>query len=110
MRRALLLLAGAFILPACTTSNVQTEWNCGPVEGIGCRSIAEIQSTIVRSGDAPTPMMIGQTRPLEVQGMPLWQPDQIMKIHVADFVDSSNNYHGEGVIYTVVRRAGWARE
>lgn len=98
------------LLPACATSNVEKDWQCGPVEGLGCRSIADIQSTIVRSGDAPGPSMIGSSVPLEVQGVPMWQSDQIMKIHIADFVDGSNNYHGESVIYTVVRSAGWARK
>jgi len=100
------------LLGGCATSNMEKEWDCGVVEGIGCKSIADIQNTIVRAGKAPVADYLGASvNPgvdLQYQGVPMWERDQIMKIYVADFIDSSNNYHAESVVYTVIREAGWA--
>ena len=104
-----LLLIGPLFLSACATSNVSSDWNCAATDGLGCRTIAEIQSTIVGTGTAPAPRLIGSSKALEVQGVPMWQSEQIMKIHFAPFVDEANNYHDDGVLYTVVAPAGWAR-
>lgn len=113
----MMLGVASLALASCASSNMKKEWDCGAQEGLGCRSIAEIQSTIVRTGDAPAASMIGvsgrggvQSVNLKHQGVPMWERDQIMKIFIGDYVDSSNNYHTESVIYTVIREAGWATE
>ena len=110
--KALGLAAAVVSLSACASSNFEKEWNCGVVDGVGCRTISEIQSTIVRTGEAPSASYVGVTQApgvdLEYQGVPMWKSDQIMKIYVGDFIDDRYNYHSESVIYTVIREAGWA--
>lgn len=104
-------LAG-LTLSACATSTVEKEWDCGAQPGLGCRTIAEIQNEIVQPGDAPNAQYIGAARvlgpDLQYQGVPMWEPDRIMKMFVGDFVDTSNNYHAESVVFVVVNEAGWA--
>ena len=107
----LVCLAG-LSLSACATSTVEKDWDCGAQPGLGCRTIAEIQSEIVQPGEAPDARFIGAARvlgpDLQYQGVPMWEPDRIMKMFVGDFVDTSNNYHAESVVYVVVNEAGWA--
>ena len=107
----LVCLAG-LSLSACATSTVEKDWDCGAQPGLGCRTIAEIQTEIVQPGEAPDARFIGAARvlgpDLQYQGVPMWEPDRIMKMFVGDFVDTSNNYHAESVVYVVVNEAGWA--
>lgn len=103
----------ALSLSACATSNFEKDWglDCGAVEGQGCRSIADIQSSIIRPGLAPTARIYsGQTADIQYAGIPMWSPDQILKIHVGAFVDDQNNFHEESIIYSVVHRAGWTKK
>ena len=106
-----LVIAGA-ALASCATSTVDEDWDCGAQKGQGCKTIASIQSQIVTPGQAPEARLLGTTRvlgpDLQYQGVPMWQPDTILKMYVADFVDTSNNYHEESVVYVVVNKAGWA--
>lgn len=112
IRHSALVALAALCLPACATSTVEKEWDCGAQSGLGCRSIAEIQNEIVQPGEAPSAQYIGAARvlgpDLQYQGVPMWERDRIMKMFVGDFVDTSNNYHAESVVYVVVTHAGWA--
>ena len=90
------------------SKNVKNDWDCPAEEGFGCRTIANIRSMIARPGQGPAAVVLGSTPDLNVNGAPTWRPDQIMKIHVADFVDDKGNYHAENVIYSVVQHGGWA--
>lgn len=113
-KRIFWLALGALSLAGCASfgqnKNVKNEWDCAAQEGFGCRSIETIRSLIARPGEGPAPVVVGSTPNLEGQGAPMWRPDQIMKISIADFVDQDGNYHAESVIFTVVQKGGWAIE
>ena len=110
-----IIIAGAVLaLGGCShiakNKNVKNDWQCEAEQGFGCTKITDIRKMIARPGEGPPAVVLGETPTLETNGAPTWIPDQIMKIHVADFVDHMGNYHKEHVIYTVVRHGGWSVE
>ena len=112
MMRLFIGLASALALVGCATSNMSGDWgnDCEAQEGWSCRSISDIQSTIVEDGESPQPKYLGSGPRLEFDGVPMWETDQIMKIHVGAFVDAHNIFHEESVIYVVVSDGGWSKK
>jgi len=88
-------------------SNIKDDFDCKAVEGEGCVSIGEMRHKIASSGAHMTPIYKGGAPAVSVSGVPQWRSDEILKIHIGDFVDSSGIYHDDSVIYVVASQGGW---
>lgn len=113
-----LLLATA--LGGCT-SHVKGSWACALEKGTPCESIAEIDHATSARGHAaktsPDPVIEGAIPARlwgeggwpagEPGGAPIRDPDQIVKVAVAPWVDAEGDYHAGAEVYAVMRRGGW---
>lgn len=105
----------AFILPfslmGCVSvsggTTTKSEFDCKAAEGQGCTSIGEIREDIAYGRTTLASTYHGQTPGVSVSGVPEYKPDEILKIHIGDFVDSSGIYHSDSLIYVVAREGGW---
>jgi len=110
----ILSLSALLALSACATnSTTKSEWDCGAQEGIGCRTILETTSMILGGSTDVSPFAPSlrgniNNGSFDVSGIPKWEKDRILKVYVSPFVDGSNNYHQESIIFSVVKTGGWA--
>ena len=103
-------LIGA-VLSGCVSmsgnSNVAKDFECPAAQGEGCVSIGDIRNRIATSGARMTPIYRGGAPAVSVSGVPQWKADEILKIHIGDYVDANGIYHDNGTVYVVASQGGW---
>jgi len=104
-------VSAAFLASGCSSllrnENVAKDFDCPVQQGYGCKSIADMRSMIVQGGE-PTSVYYNTSAPdVSVSGVPKWNSDVVLKVHVGNYVDSNGDYHEDGVMYVVARHGGW---
>jgi conjugal transfer pilus assembly protein TraV len=107
-------------LAGCAT-HVRGSWGCALDPGMVCASISEIDhrpaSSPRAANAAPGPAIDGAVAARmrdqagwtvgAVAGAPIREPDPILKIVVAPWIDSVGDFHGAAEVFAVMRRGGW---
>lgn len=122
MKTILILGVAALFLSGCShlfsSKNVAKDFDCAAAKGEGCRSIADIRSMIVTGGEQTAVHYnsslsgytgLGGTQ-VSVSGVPKWNSDVVLKIHVGTYVDNQGDYHDPSTMYIVARHGGWEVE
>ena len=115
---AVCLLAAS--LAGCA-SHVKGSWACALEPGVVCGSIADIdRGGPARSAKGPTaadPVIEGAIPARlwgqggwtagSIAGAPIREPDPILKVALAPWIDGQGDYHAGAEIYAVMRQGGW---
>jgi len=102
-------------------SHVKGSWACALQPGVVCGSIADIDhggpAKPGKSPAAPDPVIEGEI-PARLRGQGGWaagaiagapvrEPDPILKVAVAPWIDGEEDYHAGEEIFAVMRQGGW---
>jgi conjugal transfer pilus assembly protein TraV len=117
-----LLVAGplAIALSGCA-SHVRGGWGCALDPGMVCASISDIDHrpapSAAAANAAPGPVIEGAVAASllspagwsagALAGAPVREPDPILKIVVAPWIDAAGDFHGVAEVFAVMRRGGW---
>jgi len=102
-------------------SHVKGSWACALQPGVVCGSIADIdRGGPPKSAKGPVPAdpVIEGAIPARlwgqggwtagsIAGAPIREPDPILKIALAPWVDGVGDYHAAAEVYAVMRQGGW---
>jgi hypothetical protein len=112
-----LLAAG---LSGCA-SHVKGSWACALEPGVVCGSISDID----RGGPAKSAKVSASADPViegaiparlwgqggwsagSIAGAPVREPDPVLKVALAPWIDGQGDYHTGAEIYAVMRHGGW---
>ena len=114
----LCLLAGT--LTGCA-SHVKGSWACALESGVVCGSIIDIDRggapKTARATTSADPVIDGAIPARlwgqggwtvgSIAGAPIREPDPILKVALAPWIDGEGDYHAGGEIYAVMRHGGW---
>lgn len=113
----LVLLLG---VTGCSSMGMNDEFACGVGNGLGCKSVSEVNDIVDASSISNSSISHGEesqkvaqpTRLAYVDGYshgnsPSRQPEKKVKIWFAPHVDENDNYVEEMVVYSVVKEAYW---
>lgn len=102
------------LLAAC--ANTKGSWACRPDRGAPCQSIASLDHTSSAPAPGEAPSLGGApvrwwSRGEAVAGAfdaaPRREPDQVVRVLIAGWTDSSGDYHAPSEVFAIVRRGGW---
>jgi len=102
-------------------SHVKGSWACAMEPGVVCGSISDIDRggpAKSRKAQAPADPVIEGAIPARlwgqggwtagsIAGAPIREPDPILKIALAPWVDGVGDYHAAAEVYAVMRQGGW---
>lgn len=120
--RAFIVCAATAMLVACAGSPTEKRWSCAPGKGAfrSCASIREIDAL-----STPQPAQAASAVTLKtltggeafritagdgelIPTAPEREPDQVIRVVVAPWIDAAGDYHARSEIFAIVRRGGWA--
>lgn len=118
--KSYLIIIFAFVLTGCAGMGMNDSFSCGVGEGMGCRSVSEVneivsssnitESEIIQSSDKEAPAVVSLLSYYEGVSndwMPERAPEKRLKIWFAPHIDIYDNYVEETVVYSVVKDSRW---
>lgn len=120
--RAFIVCSAAAMLAACAGSPTEKRWSCSPGKGAfrSCASIREIDArSTPQPAQAGSPLTLKTLTGGEVfrvapsdsrpgPAIPEREPDQVIRVVVAPWIDAAGDYHARSEIFAIARRGGWA--
>ncbi|MCF6195733.1 MAG: TraV family lipoprotein [Emcibacter sp.] len=123
----ILITAGFHVVAACSTlgGNVSGNWSCGRDQGKGCLTTHEIDERVLEEQNGiamPAPVKLKRFSGFKLtanlsfdDGLsdmsnnepPARTADQIGRVVIMPFVDTSGIYHARAVVYAVMEEGGW---
>ena len=112
-----LILSAFLSLSGCASMNGQ--FDCPASKGVSCKSMSEVDAMVSRgyfadkhtnksSSTRQTSSKIEVVHE-DILGKvaPFRTTDKVMRIWMAPFVDSQDNYHSSNYLYTVIQDSAW---
>lgn len=120
-RLSLVAVAGLSLLTTSCASTVQSNWSCPIEKGGVCQSTREIDDGALAHGPkhvvkadvaisgAVAARLWGQGgwTAGEVASAPIREPDPVLAVAIAPWVDFGGDYHAGGRVLAVMRRGSW---
>ncbi len=119
----MIVSVAASLLAGCASSSVRSSWSCALEKGGVCESTADIDNGVlkktpgVKGGAKPDAVIGGAVAAKlwgqggwtagEVAGAPIREPDPIVKVAIAPWVDAAGDYHAGVDVFAVMRHGGW---
>lgn len=105
-----------FLLAGCSSMN--SKFDCPNKPGVTCKSIDQVnamvdrgmiggEQSIAKIKNEKPPYLAQKEANLSGRFNKLRVGEQVVRVWVAPYQDSNNNYHNESTLYTVVRKNNW---
>ncbi len=118
INKILLILIITFAMSGCASMN--SDFDCPMKNGVRCQSLDEVNAAVDRgeiggSGvatECSQPSYMNTSYPLYKDGIASRQssvryPEDVMRVWIAPYEDTSGNYHQASSVYTVARSGYW---
>ncbi len=116
MNKCFVYLSFLFLLTGCGAMN--SKFDCPNKPGVTCRSLDQVNDMVDKGiigrevntkirAQVFAPTYFSNKNPLISPSNSLRSGEQVMRIWVAPYQDTNNNYHNESTLYTIVHKNSW---